>query len=162
MSTWFVEFYAVGVAAVVLSALSSYWLCARRDWTVSRGALVALMLSALYIPIAQVLKYDSLHMYVDFTAWEELLKNVVQTGEPLSSIQGFLSNDGPSYNWFRAHFTPFLYVLAVPFALLPRPETIIILNVLLMFSSAIALYKLTMHLERNTALALVLSTVLLT
>lgn len=138
-----VFFYSVGVVAVIFSAVGIFFLTRKRIAAPSfRRFFIFSVLFSLYLPVAQWFKYQSLHFYIDFAAWPELLQKISTSGYPISSIQGFLLGQSQVYNWLAVHFTPFLYVLALPFKLAPYPETIMVLNAIVMLSSIIPLYKL--------------------
>ncbi|MCK4786871.1 MAG: DUF2079 domain-containing protein, partial [Desulfobacteraceae bacterium] len=99
-----------------------------------------LLIAVAYMPIAQYLKYKSLHFYTDFSHWAQILNNIVTTGKPECLNQEFMVPG--TLNYLSVHFAPLLYVLAIPFRLWPRNETIILLNCLLMASASIPAYKL--------------------
>ena len=113
----------------------------------------------MYMPIAQYLKYSSLHFYVDFSHWLQVLHNISTSGNPLSLNQELLVPG--MMNYLSVHFVPLLYLLALPFKLWPYGETIIIVNYLLMLSAIIPLYKLALHINKDKQFALVISALLL-
>ncbi len=106
------------------------------------------------------MKYYSLHSYVDFAAWPEIVNNIIKSGIPTSSIQGLLLGQNCASNWFSTHFTPLLYVFALPFKLFPYCETLIALNYLLMVSSAVPLYKLALRQHKSKQFGLFMVTLL--
>ena len=140
MNRTFIYFYIVGIVLTILSSIGIFYLFTKKKIALPSIPLTASIFVSLYLLIAHLLKYYSLHLYVDFAAWAEILNNIVSTGKPISSIQHFISGQGT--NWFGAHFTPLLYIIAIPFAIYPHNETLILLNFLLMLSSVIPLYKL--------------------
>jgi len=91
---------------------------------------------------SQLLKYESLHYYVDFSHWAEIIYNISVSGKPLCPSQA-LSVPGTS-NYLSVHFVPYIYVIALPFTLWPYAETIIWTNFILMMSSVIPMYKLSL------------------
>jgi uncharacterized membrane protein len=111
------------------------------------------------MPLAQYLKYLSLHFYVDFSHWMQALHNIVATGKPYCLNQDLIVLG--TLNYLSVHFVPLLYVIAIPFKLWPYGETIIITNFLLMISSAIPLYKLSLHLSKDRLFALFMVVMLL-
>ncbi|OGL65846.1 hypothetical protein A3F52_04835 [Candidatus Uhrbacteria bacterium RIFCSPHIGHO2_12_FULL_47_11] len=154
MNTSMMLFYSSGVLAVGFAAAGAFFFAYKRHYkpalTVS---LVLSVIFSIYTLIAQFLRYYSLHVYIDFAAWPELLNSIIVKGYPASSIQGFLLGQSPLYHWFAAHFTPFLYLFALPFKLAPRPETIMVLNFLVMLSAIIPLYKLAALTQGNKRFA---------
>lgn len=108
---------------------------------------------------AQYLKYRTLHFYFDFSCWTHLLHSIAAVGKPLCFNEELMR---PGYlNYFSAHFVPLVYILALPFKLLPYSETLIILNFLLMASSIIPLYKLALTRHKNTQFGLFMIALLL-
>jgi len=110
---------------------------------------------------AQILKYYSLHFYIDFSHWTGILHNIVTTGKPTNLSVEFMVPGG--LNYFSIHFVPFMYVLAVPFKLWPYSETLMIMNYLIMASSIIPLYKLATfcHKDKDTRFGLFMAALLL-
>ena len=108
---------------------------------------------------AQTMKYYSLHFYVDFSHWTQILHNIVTNGKPTNLSQELLVPG--TLNYFSVHFTPPLYVLAVPFKLWPYSETLIIMNYLLMVSSIIPLYKLALTCHKGKRFGLFMVALLL-
>lgn len=108
---------------------------------------------------AQLLKYRSLHFYVDFSHWAQLLYSIAGTGKPWSLNQELLVPG--AMNYLSVHFAPFIYILAIPFKVWPYGETIIIINFLLMISAAIPMYKLALSCHQDKQFALFMVVVLL-
>ncbi len=135
-----IVYYSIGVVAVFFSAFLACWVSTRFNITLHRGILITLIFASGYIFFAQYLKYKSLHMYVDFAHWLQLLQSIATKGWPEVLSQEFISPG--TRNYFAAHFVPLIYLFAIPFKLFPYPATLIVLNVALMLSSAIPLYKL--------------------
>ena len=126
MSNQLFLFYLVGILIVFGSSLTvffsvSYFKCIIPSWASS-----ALVISFAYVPVLQILKLYTMHMYVDFSHWEEILWSITQSGLPLSPSSEFI-NQGTE-NYFSTHFVPLLYLLAVPFKIWPNGETLIIMN----------------------------------
>ena len=161
MSRGILFFYLIGVLTIVFFSISIFYFTYKKKIEFIRSTLVIFILFSFYLPIAQLLKYYSLHSYIDFAAWGEILNNIIRTGISTSSIQGFFSGQGLNYHWFAAHFTPLIYLFALPFFFFPYNETIIVLNGLLMISSVIPLYKLAVRLGGNKIFGLFAATLLL-
>lgn len=151
-------FYIVGVAVIFGGSALVYFLSARFSALINRWFYIALAILfglVLYIPAAEILKYSSLHMYADVSHWLQVLYNLGIAGIPLSPNSAF--SDPDFGNYFAAHFVPFIYFFALPFKLLPRAETIFVLNFLLMFSAIIPLYKLALHFSKDRLFARVVA-----
>lgn len=139
---------------VALGSAGVFFCAYRRRYTPTyRVLLVLSVIFSLYLPVAQFVKYYSLHVYIDFAVWLELLKTISTMGHPASSIQGFLLGQFATYPWFAVHFTPLLYVLAVPYRIAPYAETLMALNFIIMLSSIVPLYKLAAHIQEDKRFA---------
>ena len=139
-----IYYYLIGSLSTFLVSAAIYFLCYHRYRKVhsrlrSWCICLSLLLSA-YLPVAQYCKYRSLHFYVDFSHWTQLLYAIASTGRPLS-LNSEIITPGTG-NYLSVHFVPFIYLLAAPFKLLPYSETLIALNFVLLISSVIPLYKL--------------------
>ena len=152
MSNQLFLFYLVGILIVFGSSLTvffsvSYFKCIIPSWASS-----VLVILFAYVPVLQILKLYTMHMYVDFSHWEELLWSITQSGLPLSPSSEFI-NQGTE-NYFSTHFVPLLYLLAVPFKIWPNGETLIIMNFLIITFSIVPLWKLSRHLgfDKNMSL----------
>ncbi len=136
-------FYTLGAVFTLVGGIFTYQFFLSRNWRF-KGTFswlkTILFIAVAYMPIAQYLKYKSLHFYIDFSHWAQILNNIVTTGKPECLNQEFMVSG--TLNYFSVHFAPLLYVLAIPFRLWPRNETIILLNCLLMASASIPAYKL--------------------
>ncbi|MDO8599646.1 MAG: DUF2079 domain-containing protein, partial [bacterium] len=160
MNAGFVIYYAVGIAASLIAAVLVFELALRRGWKVPRWLLVALI---VFVPIflftAQLLKYASLHMYADFSHWLQLLHSIAATGKPYVLSHEFIMPG--TLNYFSVHFVPLIYLFAIPFTLFPFPQTLIVMNVVLMSSAAIPLYLLARHRIGDRHFALFMAALLL-
>jgi|GEM_PF-993553 len=145
----YINVYGKGIIFILLSAVLSFYLILRSKFAskqeqiikiLSRGALIfacSIYTSNLFI---QFLKFLSYKYYVDFAVHLEVLwklKNGLSGALPFSSIEANLYG---STNWFGTHFAPILYIFAIPFYFLPRPETLIVLQTFLIGSAALPLY----------------------
>ncbi len=120
----------VGAAALAVAI--------RTGWRVPRlWSGLALGLSA-YVVVAQVLKLHAHKDYVDLAAWCEILHNIVAGNGAFSSLQdGLVPGTGP---WLSVHFTPLLYVFAIPFAVMPTPTTLIVMQFGILSLALVALF----------------------
>lgn len=147
MENYFVYYYAVGIISVFLGAAialpSSLFLKFRIDHRV----FIMLCLACLYLPVAQYLKYQTLHFYVDFSHWIQLLNNICLTGKPVSNNVLFMVPG--CLNYFSVHFVPLVYIVALSFKIWPYAQTIVIVNFVIMVSSVIPIYKLAFHESEN-------------
>lgn len=109
--------------------------------------------------LAQLLKYRSLHFYIDFSHWAQLLSSIATTGKPWCLNQELLIPG--TMNYLSVHFVPLIYVLAIPFKIWPYGETIIIFNFLLMMSAVIPMYKLALTCQGDKRVALFVAVLLL-
>lgn len=132
--------YAIGIAVTLLGGGLVYFLARSRPWQIPQRILLFFIVASGYLFFAQYFKYRSLHFYVDISHWLQLLYTISRTGLPHVLNQEFIVPG--TLNYFSAHFVPLIYILAIPFTLIQRQETLIVLNVALMLSSAIPLYKL--------------------
>ena len=114
--------------------------------------LCLLSICSVYMFFAQLFKYRSLHFYVDFTHWAQLLHSIATTGKPWCLNQELYVPG--TLNYLSVHFVPLVYIFAIPFKVWPYAETIIVLNFLLMMSAAIPLYKLAIDHNQNKRFAL--------
>ena len=153
------SFYSIGVLSIVVISVVACFVALRYKISLPSWVFYVFIGLSAYILFAQYLKYQSLHFYVDFTQWIQLFHNIVHTGLPESLNQEFLRVG--TLNYFSAHFVPFIYLLAVPFKLLPHGETVIFLNFFLMASSAIPLYKIASRSQGSKQFGLFMATLLL-
>lgn len=134
-------FYIIGTFSVLAAGIAAYYIFSRYDTRrLSYWIMVPLIISSIYMFFAQYFNCRSLHLYVDFSCWAQLIYNIAMTGKPLCFIQEFLRPG--TLNYLSAHFVPGVYILALPFRLWPYSETLAAMNFFLMASSIIPLYKL--------------------
>ena len=159
MSSSLLAYYAVGVAAVLSASLVMFRIVAASHRTMPNWPLYGLLILSAYLVPAQFFMYHSYRFYADFSHWAQIIYNISKTWTPECWNQEFLK---PGFlNYFSAHFAPLLYLFAVPFKLLPRIETVIGINLFLMFSAAIPLYKLALFSTKDRQFALFTSVLLL-
>ena len=152
-------YYLTGIVLVLGISFIAYFVFDHFKIKLPTWALCLLPICSVYMLFAQLLKYSSLHFYVDFSHWAQLLYGIAVTGKPWSlSVE--LSVPG-TMNYLSVHFVPLIYVLAIPFKVWPFNETIIILNFLLMISAAIPMYKLALTCQGDKRFALFMAVLLL-
>jgi len=159
MNKSLIIFYIIGIFSVLSISLITYFIVIRYHFRRFNGFLYFLILSSVYLIFSQFFKYHSLHYYVDFSHWTQILYNIVSSGKPLSLNQEFLVPG--TMNYLSVHFVPLIYLLALPFRLWPYSETLMILNFLLMTSSIIPLYKLAESYQKNKQFGLFMVALLL-
>ncbi|MBM3251139.1 MAG: DUF2079 domain-containing protein [Candidatus Nealsonbacteria bacterium] len=147
MSSTLFIFYSIGISATLLISWVVYFFLRQGRRELPHWFFWACIAASGYIFLAQILKYAALNMYVDFAHWLQVLRNISIKGLPEILTHEFIFSG--TTNYFSVHFVPLIYALALPFKLISRPETLIILNVLLMFSSIIPLYGLAFNIKKN-------------
>lgn len=152
-------FYAIGIFITMVASGIVCCVWREKNPRISLLLIYVMITASLYMPIAQYLKYSSLHFYVDFSHWLQIIRNIAISGKPLSLNQELLVPG--TKNYFSVHFVPLLYLVAIPFKLWPYGETIIVVNSLFMLSAVIPLYKLALHVNKDKYVALVISVLLL-
>ena len=140
MNASLVIFYLIGAFAVIVGSVLTYVTSRRLGWKIPLWLLYALMGLSAYIFFAQYLKYQNLHFFTDFSHWLQILRNITIKGWPEILSHEFIIPG--TLNYFSVHFIPLIYLFAIPFKLIPRPETLMVFNALAMLSAAIPLYKL--------------------
>jgi len=155
----FIIFYFIGILATLLISGGVYFFSGRRQYKISMAVVWIFIAASGYLLLAQLFKYKALHMYVDFAHWLQVLQSISAKGWPEVLSHEFIFPG--TLNYFAAHFVPFIYVFALPFKLIPRPETLLVLNVALMLSSAIPLYFLAKRMQGSTLFALTVAAFLL-
>lgn len=153
-------FYAIGVFSVIGgSMLCNYIFRKFNCRKVFYWIVMLLIITSSYMLVLHYLKYRTLHFFVDFSSWTHLLYNVINSGKPLSFNEELLRPG--CINYFSSHFVPLIYVLALPFKLCPKSETLIIMNFVLMASSVAPLYKLALHYDNDRRFGLFMAVLLL-
>lgn len=137
-------YYMIGVSAILSVNVLILFVIPRYRPNIRCSPLVSysVILATGYLFVLQYLKYQSLGFYADFSHWGEVISNIADTGQPFSQSVQFQYPD--SLNYLSIHFTPLVYIFAVPFRFFSYSETILLLNFVLMISAAIPLYKLAM------------------
>lgn len=159
MDKSFIYFYIIGSFSTLSIGLVAYHISPRYNLKRFTWLMYLLIFSSIYMVFAQTLKYYSLHFYIDFSHWTGILHNIVTNGKPTNLSQELMVPG--ALNYFSVHFTPLLYVLAVPFKLWPYSETLIIMNYLFMASSIIPLYKLALTCHKRKRFGLFMAVLLL-
>lgn len=125
-------------------------------FTISKNCLRLIASAAVvFLFSAGVLKYLTLHVYNDFSHWLQILYAVTKTLKPVSLTHEMMVPG--TLNYFSVHFVPLVYLFALPFSLITHPLSLVFLNVFIMGSSAVPLYKLALleKGDRNFALFMV-------
>lgn len=150
-------YYFCGILCTLAAGFLSYrYLPA---FTINRNFLKFLAGTALvFLFCAGVLKYLTLHVYNDFSHWLQTLFAITKILKPLSLSHEMMVPS--TLNYFSVHFVPLLYFFALPFSLITHPVTLIFLNVFIMASSAIPLYKLALLEKEDRDFALFMVVVL--
>lgn len=145
-------YYLLGIALVLGTSFITYFLFTYYNLRLSTWVLWLFSICSVYMFFAQLLKYRSLHFYVDFSHWAKLLSSIAAIGKPWCLNQELLVPG--ALNYLSVHFVPLIYILAMPFKVWPFAETIIVLNILLMISAAIPMYKLALTCQGDKRFAL--------
>ena len=98
---------------------------------------LAMFFFSSYIITFQILKFKSFHCYIDLAVPLQVLHNVIIGNGPISSLEEALN--GNAY-WFSAHFSPIIYPISIIFSLVPKVETIIVLQTLGFTLTCLPLY----------------------
>lgn len=159
MDNALIYYYIIGIVSVLGACFIMYSVFVYRSASLGIWLMYLFLIIPGYMILAQLFKYYSLHFYADFEHWSELIHTISSIGKPLGLTQGI--NIPGTENYFSVHFVPLAYLLAVPFKIWPYSETIIVLNFLLMISSVIPLYQLTLSCHKDRRFALFMVVVLL-
>jgi uncharacterized membrane protein len=155
MSSGLVVFYIIGVVATLSTALLTFIVAIRYNFAKRFTCFFyILILFSGYMFFAQYFKCHSLHFYSDFAHWAQVLHSISVIGKPWAFNMELMVPG--TLNYFSLHFVPYTYLLAIPYRIWSHNETIIVMNFLLMISSAIPLYKLTLACHKNKQFALFL------
>ena len=152
-------YYLTGIVLGCGISFITYCLFTHYNLRLFTWILYLFSICSVYMIFTQLLKYRSLHFYVDFAHWAQLIYSIATTGKPWSLNVELLVPG--TMNYLSVHFVPFIYILAIPFKVWPYGETIIILNFLLMISAVIPIYKLALTCQRDKRFALFIITLLL-
>ncbi|MCK4818333.1 DUF2079 domain-containing protein, partial [bacterium] len=145
-------YYVIGIVLVLGVSFTTYFLFTYYNLRLFTWILYLFSIYSVYMFFAQLLKYRSLHFYVDFSHWAKLLYSITVTGKPWCLNQELFVPG--TLNYLSVHFVRLIYVLAIPFKAWPFNETIIVLNFLLMISAAIPMYKLALICQGDKRFAL--------
>jgi len=99
-----------------------------------------------YISIFQILKFKSFNCYIDLAVPLQVLHNIITGNGAISSLEEALN--GNAY-WFSAHFSPIIYPIAIIFSLIPKVETIIVLQTLGFVLTCLPLYWYSNRILKN-------------
>jgi uncharacterized membrane protein len=130
--------YLLGTAAVLSAGVAGMVQSAKRGWRVPRAVPYVIIAGTVYLLIAQILKLHADKDYADLTVWLQVISNIAHGKGPWSSLQdSFLPGSG---DWLSTHFTPLMYVFAVPFRFFPRPETLLVAQFVALSTALVAIY----------------------
>lgn len=140
MDTSLTLYYGFGITAVLAAAVFGYKISTKSKKKIPDWFLYALIGLSGYVFVAQYLKFQSLHMYVDVTHWLQIVKSIADVGMPYSLNHEFIFPG--TFNYFSVHFAPLIYVFGVLYKIISFPETLLFFNTAFMLSAAIPLYLL--------------------
>jgi uncharacterized membrane protein len=135
--------YAIGTLITVLAGVTGMIGSIRKGIRVPRLLQYLVLTMPVYLLIAQFLKLYAHKDYADFTVSSEIVLNITRGLGPWSSLQdGFVPGSG---HWFSSHFTPLIYLFAVPFLWLQRPEILLLCQFIVLLSAVLAVYLYAKH-----------------
>ena len=152
-------FYLIGTVSVIGAGSLAWLVFSRIKTRIPTTGFYVLIAASGYMVIAHCLKLMTLHAYVDFAHWAQVLHSIVETGKPLSLNQEFYMPG--TLNYLSVHFVPLTYIFAIPLKVFPGNETIVVLNYLLMLSSVVPLYKLALIQNERKRFALFVTALLI-
>src|SRR3989338_4420012 len=76
MNAQLMVYYVIGIVITFGLSGISYWLSIKFKKDVSKKILYILIGLSSYLFIAQYLKFQSLHMYVDLSHWIQIVKSI--------------------------------------------------------------------------------------
>lgn len=130
--------YATGTLVTVLAGVTGMIGSMRRGIRLSKGLQYLVLIMPVYLLAAQLLKLYAHKNYVDLAVWNEIVFNITQGLGPWSSLQdGVIPGAG---HWFSSHFTPLIYLFAVSFRLIQRPEVLLLSQFVGLLSAILAVY----------------------
>jgi hypothetical protein len=128
----FLPVYAAGTVATLGAGWGVFALALRRGWRVPRLLPWAAVPLLAFPLAAQLLKLEACRDYLDFTVWNEVVHNIAGGRGAWSSLQErTIPGTG---NWLSTHFTPLIYLFAVPYRLAPGPRTLLVCQYLLLLA----------------------------
>lgn len=130
--------YVTGTLTTLLVGSGATLIGLKKGWRAPRWLYILILALPAFFLAAQLLKLYSLKDYADFAVWNEIVLNITRGEGPFSSLQeGLAPGTG---HWFSAHFTPLIYLFALAYRLIPRPETLLAMQFLLLISAVPLLY----------------------
>jgi len=149
------QLYLIGTLTAFAAGLMAMGISYRKEYCVSNRILYLLIfLFPIFLLLGAMLKLYAIKNYADFAVWMEIVNNISRGLGPWSSIQeGIYPGTG---HFFSAHFTPLVYLFAIPFKIFPARETLILSQFVLLLSAipAVYLYAKWWLKDSNQALAL--------
>jgi uncharacterized membrane protein len=160
MSSALVTYYALGWLAMFLAGAGAFWFGSRFAKEIpARKILYVLIGLSAFVVVAQILKFHSLHMYVDVAHWGQIVHSIATNWTPSTLNHEFIFPG--TQNYFSVHFVPLIYIFGVLYKIVPTLETLLIANGIIMLSSGIPLYLLAKKLTSNKTLSLLFMVALL-
>jgi uncharacterized membrane protein len=139
----FLPNYAIGIVVTFLAGIAGIAVGIKYGARVPRVLQCVVLILPIYLVIAQHLKLYGNKDYVDFAVWMEIIQNIAQGHGATSTLEESMHTGGG--RWLSTHFTPLIYMLAIPFTVLSRPETLIICQFVLLLSAPYAAYLYAKH-----------------
>lgn len=127
------------VCAYVAYRLSMAFRLEYSPWVMALGVCFF----AGYLLPAQLMKFYAHHSYLDLAVWIEMCHNIAQGKGPVSHLQA--ATIPGTFHWFAAHFTPLLYLFGLAFYVVPTPETLLVLQFILLSCSILGVYLYARH-----------------
>jgi len=140
MSKGLVCYYFIGIVSALGLSFISYFAFRYHVLKLPAWVMWVLPIFSIYLLFSQLLKYESLHFYVDFSHWAQVIYNICVSGKPLSVSEELIVPG--SKNYLSVHFSPYVYLIAIPFKIWPHGLNLLLINFILMMSSIIPIYKL--------------------
>ena len=140
-----VYIYSIGILSTLVFGTANYLLISKYNFDFFFKYSKYIFFLSLFFYIVSIFflsfkKIEALHHYSDFaTHLEVLWKNKLGNG-----LISLMSEDYHGGNhWFAAHFTPIMYLSYVPiFYIFPYPQTIVIVQSVIILSSLIPLFMI--------------------
>jgi uncharacterized membrane protein len=154
----YVQLYAAGSVVTLLVAVVGYMIVRKRQFRFRNSIALGCALIGCYVLVCQIFKYYGNEDYLDFSVMEQVLHGIATGHGPVSSLQeGVIPGSG---HWFGAHFTPLIYIFAVPFLFGFGPIGMLVLQFLFLMSSVPLLYMYSKKVTGSTHEALAIACLL--
>ena len=107
------------------------------------------LFAGFFIAVSLARFYGLMSQGLDLGVFDQLLWSITERGEMLSTLNA----PYVERHWLGFHFSPALYLLAPLYFIAPHPETLIVLNVLLLSLVAVPVYMTARHWEATPVTA---------